>query len=685
MFSILKSKKIKGPMDDYFKPSYKLGTSSGCNKPFAQRQLTSAPTLWQTSVKQEVELHASHSFQWYGSAKVLTDLTCNKAGTIEDSLKRSAQFRELAGRNKNKELVILRDGKAISSHFPCSLIKDERLDVTYIKASEKPKQSAENCAPRKVTSDALVTFHVLTKGGKHVVRFMRNRELGKKCEEITVYAYKGEKVKHALKRDGRLQDVVFKKNCALFTKGAEVRTEMLDLVDNLDGKTVKIKMINKSAPPESPPQSLDDAYVPQNESQTSDCDENENHQQQLNKLGSVKASPTKEREKSKGNIQAETIPNSEGMRRKLNSEVKNLVKKVKTGVPKVSDIQKLYHEEYGKNAETCREVKTMKRLMNLSDSVCQVRVNGRPKGSGFLLFDKFVLTNGHVLDSIYDESTRQFSEQMTVHFSFESLDQSGCGAKVEEVTGFEHCFDASGHMYDWALLKLSADRELPRCLLNHFGFLPRSGGICIIGHPDGGVKKIDSCLIIPTNNRTEVVARHCGENPEGVLVEDVDYSENQEHIQLVTHHFFENVAKYFPRMGPALTYESCFYFGSSGSPVFDEHCNVVAMHSGGYAYRKFSGERNSVIEYGYPLSFILEHIILQMVERERFDVLREFLACNYVQHQNMMTNLKKLVESRNLTSFKKAFDHAVHTNDKSLMMFFGLLSQKEEPFPMDID
>lgn len=373
------------------------------------------------------------------------------------------------------------------------------------------------------------------------------------------------------------------------------------------------------------------------------------------------------------------------MRRKLNSEVRNVVKKVKMGVPKVSDIRNFFREEYGKNAETCREVKTMRRLMNLSDSVCQVRVNGRPEGSGFLLFDKFVLTNGHVFKNIYDRSTRQCSEQVTVHFSFESLDQSGCGAKVEEVTGFEYCLDASDHMYDWALLRLSADQELPHCLLNHFGFLPRSGGICIIGHPYGGVKKIDSCLIIPTNNRTEVVARHSDENPEGVLKEDVDYSENRGHIQLVTHNFFENVTKSISCMGPALTYESCFYFGSSGSPVFDEYCNVVAMHSGGYAYRKFSGERNSVIEFGYPLSFILEHIIIQMVERERFDVLREFLACNYAQHQNMMTNLKKLVESRNLMSFKTAFDHAVQRNDKSLMKFFGFLTQKEEPLPMDIE
>ncbi|TDH05008.1 hypothetical protein EPR50_G00139100 [Perca flavescens] len=131
-------------------------------------------------------------------------------------------------------------------------------------------------------------------------------------------------------------------------------------------------------------------------------------------------------------------------------------------------------------------------------------------------------------------------------------------------------------------------------------------------------------------------------------------------------------------------YESCFYFGSSGSPVFNEHCNVVAMHSGGYAYRNARGESQSVIEYGYPLSIIIEHIIVQMVER-RFDVLKEYLACNYAYHRNVITNLKKLVESRNLTAFKSALSNSVVTSDESLKAFFEFFSLRDEPVPMDTE
>uniref|UniRef100_UPI0037E9317B serine protease FAM111A-like n=1 Tax=Semicossyphus pulcher TaxID=241346 RepID=UPI0037E9317B len=633
------------------------------------------------SVK-ENEPHETHSFVWCLSDKRPTSFTCNKAGTIEDSLKRSAEFKKLAQKNINKELVIVRDGRAISSHFPCSVIKDDRLTVKYITASDKLKQSNENCAPaiprRKHPSDQLVLFHVLTNGGENVVRIMRNKQLKKLCDEITVCAYKGEKVKHALKRDGRVLNGIFTKNCALFERGTDIKTEMLNLVDDLDGKTVKIKMINKSPPPETPPESLDDAYEMQSESQRSDSYENQGPPQQST-TESVNDITAKEKPKKIGNITPEEIPDSEKVKCYLSSQVKDLVQRMETPVSQLSTLQNLFHVEYGKNAQTCREVKTMKKLMNLCDSVCQVRINGRPGGSGFLLFDKFVLTNGHVVKNIINESTGQLNEQVTVHFSYESVNQVESGAEVTEVAGFEYGSDASGHKYDWALLSLGAGQELPGHLLKHFGFLPKSGGICIIGHPDGSVKKIDPCLIIPTDNRNEVVGKHYLENPDGVLVE------HQGHVQLVTQPFFEHVAQSVQCTGQVLTYESCFYFGSSGSPVFDEHCNVVAMHTGGYKYNNTRGEMHSVIEYGFPLSFILEHIIVQLVERGRFDVLKEYLTCINAQHQHIMTNVKKLVESRNNTAFKNAVNNSVHTEDEHLKMFFEIFSLKVEPVLMDTD
>ncbi|XP_026184673.1 protein FAM111A-like [Mastacembelus armatus] len=264
--------------------------------------------------------------------------------------------------------------------------------------------------------------------------------------------------------------------------------------------------------------------------------------------------------------------------------------------------------KYGKNVLSCMEVKQTKRLMELSSSVCQVRFNGVPVGSGFLLVDKFVLTNAHVVNDFYNETTKQLDGRVTVHFSYEDLQLVGEEVEVEEVVGFELGQDASGHQYDWVLLKLSADKKLPDGLLPEVGFCPQGGAVCIIGHPDGGVKKIDPCLIVPSHDRNNVVERH--------------YYENQRHVQLITELFFERVSETVKCHTQDLTYESCFYFGSSGSPVFDKHCKVVAMHSGGYIYTSLTGTKHSVIEYGHPLSNIIEHILVQMVERGRVDVLK---------------------------------------------------------------
>ncbi|XP_053298302.1 serine protease FAM111A isoform X2 [Pleuronectes platessa] len=615
-------------------------------------------------VKKDEKPHRTHSFNWKSVEQKTILLSCNSAGTVEDSLKRNRPFKGIAKKNQGKELVLLRNGKAICSHFPCSLIKDECLTVKFIKAVNKPGEKAGGSAHvrRKGSSDEVVVFHVRMKGGEGIKRILKNPDLKKDVDEMTIFAYKGEKVKQALRRDARFLDIVFKKKCMLSTDVSSV--DMSNLVDDLGGKTYTITE-DKNLP-DSQPSSLEEDLEQSAESQRPEAEENQDPSEQsvndnTNTSGHKVAEQTRE-------------PISEEMRIHLSSQIENFMKRKKT-VPFLDGDKKLLMTkimsvEFGKNAQTCTEVRTMKKLMGFSNSVCQVRINGRPAGSGFLLFDRFVLTNAHVVKNVYNDSKKELNAEVTVHFSYESLNQtereqdSVADVVVEEVAGFEY----TEKVYDWALLKLRAGVNLPPALLNKCGYVNQSHGVCIIGHPDGGVKRIDPCLSIAPEKRNQVVEK--------------SWVKNQDNTKLITDRFFEGVALSVMRCKHFRTYKTSFYEGASGSPVFDQDCNVLAMHSGGYLYKdEKTDTTKSVIEFGYPTSDVVERIIIQLVEREKFDVLKGFLDSKQENLSKMKSNVKKLVESRNLETFKAVVRRPVA--DKNIKEFFEFFRQNEEPVPMD--
>lgn len=584
---------------------------------------------------------------------------------------KSQKFKAVVEKQKDKELVIVRNGKAIASHFPCRVIKNERLTLKFVKAVEKPKKpvSGSGYPCKKRQSSKLVIFHVMARGGKNVVRILKNPELRKVMQEITVYAYEGEKVKQALQRDGRFLNTMFKKNCVLSNISTEVETEMCSLVDDLDGETFKIILLDNSNPPASQPSSLDDAYVLQSESQTSDSGGNEVLSQQTDPVKSETDNTIGKKTDLCGNMApGNQLSDSKKLQVNLSARFNILVKSKKAQVPKLSRIQNIFRQEFGSSAKRCQDVKTMKKLMELSNSVCQVRINGKPRGSGFLLFGNFILTNAHVIQAFCNDNGG-LNEQVAVTFSFESLEEKDGLIDVEEVVGIEYIPEVSGT--DWALLKLSADQKLPDRLLKRSGFVRHSGGICIIGYPGESVKKIDVCLVVSQENRSLVAERH--------------WKDNQDCVQLLNDRFFQNVADVVQQRKQLLTYESCLYDGSSGSPVFNEDGNVVAMHSAGYLYNDAKGQRHSVIEFGYPFINIIERIIIQMVEREKFDVLKECLACTCDRQQDFLDGVKKLVESRNLTKFKDVVKSSVAVDDESLKAFFEFFSRREQPEAMDIN
>lgn len=185
-------------------------------------------------------------------------MACDMSKTVLDALNTNKIFEKIMGENKNKEIVIQRSKgdvsrAAVKRDFPCCLIeKDELLDISFIKKSGNvpTKRKTVRRSFSKETQN-IVTFNIKTKGGKKVKRLMKNNELRKAVEDVCVYAFKEERIKDALRHDGRFINVIFNKHCALTEFGSETIYEMTQTVEHLDGKHFEIIVVSDSIQPDS--------------------------------------------------------------------------------------------------------------------------------------------------------------------------------------------------------------------------------------------------------------------------------------------------------------------------------------------------------------------------------------------------------------------------------------------------
>ncbi|XP_030216516.1 protein FAM111A isoform X2 [Gadus morhua] len=603
------------------------------------------------SVKQEEkeEEQHGHNINWkYDKENKKYSCYCNKAGTIYESLQRFDKFQELekksakADPKKKKELVILISvKKAISSHFPCPHIRTENLIIKYITANDD-QTTTESI---KIENPGeIVIFSMKTFGHRNISKLvMKNPELKKTVDEVLVYGYKGQTVRGALEQDGRFNDEVLQSNYFLEDTKDGNLTEMSSPVDVLHEKCFSVRRIGKNGTEHEAKSSRNAS--PKGNQPTPDQSKqpNPNQSDQPNQNQSNQPTPSKSSQVSI----YQPIPNSEDLLQLLRSQFKDLVKQMKERNNLTSiAYRNLLSQEFGKSTKFCHEVRAMRKFLELGDSVCQVRIDVSAVGSGFLLFGKYILTNGHV---VLDEAKHP-REKITVIFSYEELTDSQL--MDVKVVASELYDDAAGHKHDWALLEVCDDLNAQpiKPLLKDFGLVTERGQICIIGHPEGKVKMMDPCFTIPISEREQKI--------------------------FVTGNYFPP----HPMDRNIHTYESCFYGGSSGSPVFDDNYKVVSMHTGGFSVGQTQGY---VLEYSLPLSLIIEQIIIQIVREKKVHVLLAMITC--VIHPVVKDNLKKIVEL-NPTEFIWTEDEMINLTesfseiDKALLKgFFGFFSQRDEP------
>ncbi|XP_077097877.1 serine protease FAM111A-like [Siphateles boraxobius] len=558
---------------------------------------------------QEAE-EKKHNFQFCLNSKKCS-VVCKTSMTVLEALNTIKFFRieKDKKRNKQKEILIQRpNGKvsraAVKTDFPCCLIEeDEILDITFIQKDGNSSTNQQTTADSSLLSkrskpETLVSFLVEKEGGPTVTCLLKSKALREIVRHVCVFAFKGEKIKTALKRDGRFNNVIFKKHCALSESGTETKHEFsLPVTKTLNEKTFQVVVISDDNQPESQddvthvntePNEASDAYVAENVGQSQNPI---NPEQEKKQDGNT----TKSTNPSTKLYVVKPIDESEKFQKILRDQFKDLLETLKQReeLKNNSEVQKFFREEYHKSAENFLEVKKVRELLRLSDSVCQIRVGGSAVGTGFLLFDKFILTNAHVIKKSSHLATN--ITQYTAVFDYEDLDSPIKRIPVKKLAVYTYEKDDRGRYLDYALLELDSVDETakyPKCL-RYSTNPPNRGQICIVGHPGEGVKKMDPCIIIERENRLEAANKHITEN---------------EHLFQVMMEMCTEQKWDFSAYENKITYDSCFFHGSSGSPVFDVDCNLIGIHTGGYKYKVKGPKTWSVMEYGFSMQAILEDL-----------------------------------------------------------------------------
>ncbi|KAM9446322.1 serine protease FAM111A-like isoform 1-T3 [Clarias gariepinus] len=573
------------------------------------------------STQTKTESHG-HTLRFIYKCETYT-LTCNAPMTVQERLQKDSSFRAICKKEPNKEVIIRREEMpraAVAPHFPCSLLNEnERLDISFIRSDGNSgtvnTQKLTPLSPKK-----LLCFYIKTRGDKNIRVVMKNSELNKKnVDYVCVYAEKGEKVKSALMRDGRFHNVIFSKG-AFTNEETSEKANFSTLVDHLDGKLFQIIVAphRKDSQDSSQEMSQEAETVKQEQSEdTETLQENPNQEStsadnQQRKRKQKETEMRHEEKKSRKCLETKVIPNPQEILNLLRKQHSDLLKTLKerSSLKNNEEVKEFLRVEFSKSVQSFSEVKRVKQLMELSDSVCQIYTE-RLLGTGFLLFKRFVLTNAHVVGE-YDTFQRKLNQKVTAVFGYEErFTENSLAIPVKE--NYVALFHGTGNMgnnLDFALLELSTDVELPVGLpelLRRYSTPPPEGGVCVIGHPKGEVKQMDPCFIIAKKDIPLVaVEKYYADNP---ILQKLNFIKDQ------------CLAKDYEKCYCQIIYHSCFFGGSSGSPVFDENCKLIGIHTGGYK-PKGSVEKQTptVIEYAQPMFPILEQILIQCENHGAADV-----------------------------------------------------------------
>ncbi|XP_028372434.1 protein FAM111A-like [Phyllostomus discolor] len=426
--------------------------------------------------------------------------------------------------------------------------------------------------------------------GKTRKRIVKRGELHKEGVRLCVYAFKGETIKEAVCKDGRFLSFLENDDWKLILNLDSV-VENTQCVDDLEGKLFQVEVEKRRVPRAAATQSHDLAA-------TQNCG--------VVSTQSCHLTTTQNPELEERNtcvLEGKSMTQYPSLKKEMEKIIETFKKKIKNRQGK-----KLYltHKtKFGKLTKNATPVKMLKLLSHLSDSVGYLSWdNNGIQGCAtcFVFRGLFVFTCQHVIHDIVGNGIKPskwadiIGQCVRVTFGYVDSQERG------DYFFIKPWFEIFDETLDYAVLELKENGQpVPSGLYNGIGPVPLSGLIYIIGHPDGEAKSADGCAIVPQGQRVEKYQQHLPPQDSNERMQGFD--EHVEFIHMFTQKSFEELA---PRTD-VITYDTSFYFGSSGSPIFDSYGSLVAMHSTGFR-NYYHPEFSSVIEFGPTMESILHDI-----------------------------------------------------------------------------
>ncbi|XP_023440630.1 serine protease FAM111A [Dasypus novemcinctus] len=487
-----------------------------------------------------------------GDKNMKHELVHNERDSLYTALNTLRAVKEEIKKHQDKEMLV--NGVEgiqgyINLGMPLSCIPDKsHLVITFSRGKSRLVFRQHD-----VTATDYVKFYVYATGknGRKIVKCKTLQDNG--CI-LCVYAFKGETIKDAVCKDGRFYSFLENTDWKLI-KNMDTILECTLPVDDLEENFFELEVKKRSTIRTATPQNseLGERTI------------------QVEKIHIMCQYPSLKRE-------------SEKIREQFQKEM-------------CGSVFDSHVTNFGKLTKNSTRVKVHRLLSELSDSVGYISWDNNGKGGSatcFVFKGLFIFTCYHVISDIVGEGI--------VHSKWADI-ISQC-AKVtfvyeESIEKEKSCFfiepwlEVVDQTLDYAVLKLKENGlEVPMGLYGTFAPAPLSGLIYIIGHPDGEPKSTDACAIVSQGQREE-------KYHQATKAEDWRYDQ-QYYIRMFTQRSFQDIALN-PRL---ITYDTSFYFGASGSPVFDSKGNLIAMHSAGFTLNR-TKKFCSIIEFGPTMESIL--------------------------------------------------------------------------------